>query len=272
MTPEEEVRKLNRLIRQYESVYHTAASGEQRERVGRELKRLQSYLEKILAVTMIDPEAIREPPPLDDEISLYPILSRLSASAEGEEDDLPAPEVEQGPQPPGELEIARITLYCDFFEKEFLPFLTERRLKLDFKFSMERDSFYRRFQDLKRKITDYHEECARLRQKGLTRPVEVEVRKRAFKLIRIIEVEASRLFRAVNRFSAELLEDAQGDGVKCLNGDQPTAFEKIEGKRHLEGHAVSMALEELSDLSGEIVDFLNVPEIESQENDRADRH
>ncbi len=270
MTPEEEVRKLNKLIRQYESVYRTASTEDQRDRVGKELKKLQTYRARILAVNVIDPEALEDSGEETDDLASFPILARLASQPRSP--SMPRGAIEVLPPPPGEAEVSRLELYAGFFEKEFLPFLTEIRLKLDFKFSMERDSFYHRFQDLKRKMADYRDECGRLAEESLTKQMETEIRKRAVKLIRVLTTEASRFFRAINRFATELADDAGADGVKCLNGAETIRFEKIEGKRHLEGQGVRDGLEQLGALAREAVDYLNVPEIESQENERADRY
>ena len=80
--------------------------------------------------------------------------------------------------------IARIILYARHFEAEYLPFLTEKQLKLDFKFSMDRDGFYRRFQGLDRKVKDFLEEHKRLEDGVFSKDMETEVRKRSFKLKR----------------------------------------------------------------------------------------
>jgi hypothetical protein len=272
MTPEEEVKKLGKLIRQYETVYRTAATVDQRERVGKELKRLQSYRDKILAVNEIDPAALVDAAENVDELAPYPILRRLEAAAAGKDMFAALVEGQDDGPPPGQQIVSRILLYCNFFEKEYLPFLTEIRLKLDFKFSMERDGFYHRFQELKRKIAGYTDDKARLDKGDISRQAEAESRKRMSKLVRYLEVEASRFFGDVRRFADELVEDSRGDGVKCLNAESLVSFEKIEGSRHLEGRSVRDALEELADVAREAVEFLNVPDLETQENDRADRY
>jgi hypothetical protein len=273
MTPEEELKKLNRLIKQYETVYRTASDGEQRERVAKELKQLRSYRDKILAVNVIDDEDLEEPPQDDDELVEYPILQMLMEERERAKAARLSTGAIEGPDnPEGEREMSNICLYTGFFEREYIPFLTEMRLKLDFKFSMERDGFYGRFQDLMRKIADYEDEARRLSQGTFTKEMELEVRKRAFKLKRILEVEASRFFRAIKRFTAHLIEDAHTDGVKCLNADEPIVFDKIEGKRLLAGKLVVNALEDLGAFADEVISYLNIPELESQENERADRY
>jgi hypothetical protein len=276
MSPEEELKKLNTLIRQYETVFRTATDEGQRGRVAKELKRLMNYREKILAVNVIDQTQAEEKPQEIDDLAEYPILKRLT------EEDLKAkaaraaearePEEDRNDLPTTQMEVTRIRLYTDHFSSEFIPFLTEMRLKLDFKFSMERDSFYGRFQDLERKIADYRDEIRRLNEGTFTKEIETDIKKRAFKLKRILEAEASRFFRAIKNFAAELVEDARADGVKCLNGEAAIVFDKIEGKRSLTGRKVSEALEEIQKYADEVISYLNIPEIESQEYERADRH
>jgi hypothetical protein len=257
MTPEEELKRLNKLIRQYETVYRTTPDAGQRERAARQLKEMRSYRAKILAVNVIDREKIEEPAENRDELAPFPILKALEEADTSDIEDQ---------------EIARIILYVRHFQAEYLPFLTEKQLKLDFKFSMDRDGFYRRFQELDRKIVDFLDERRRLDEGLFSKDMETEVRKRGFKLKRLIAVEASRFFRSIERFAKELVEDANGDGVKCLNGEREIAFDEIEGKKSLEGKTVLEALGELGALAAEVVAFLNIPEIETQENERADRH
>lgn len=258
MTPEEELRKLNRLIRQYETVYRTTADAEQRDRAGRELKELKSYRGKILAVNEIDRGKLAEPSAADDALAEYPVLAGLAAA------DTEAWE--------GDQEVRHIALYLGHFEREFLPLLTETRLKLDFKHSLERDGFYRRFQEVQRRLADWHEAHRRLDEGGFNRDLESEVRTRIFKLKRNLAVEANRLFRAAGRFADTLVDDARGDGVKCLNGDDAVTFDRIEGERLLAGLTVTDALLALASLAEEVTGYLRVPDVDDRENDRADRY
>jgi hypothetical protein len=258
MTPEEELRRLNRLIRQYQTVYRTTADADQRDRAGHELKELKSYRDKILAVNVIDRGKLDEPSAVVDALEDYPVLSGLVAADTGTWE--------------GDQEVRHIALYLGHFEHEFLPLLTETRLKLDFKHSLERDGFYRRFQEVQRRAQDWHEAHRRLDEGGFNRDLESEVRTRIFKLKRNLAVEANRLFRSAERFAGVLVEDAGGDGVKCLNGDATVAFDRIEGDRLLAGRSITEALQALQAFAGEVAGYLRIPEVEDQENDRADRY
>ena len=136
---------------------------------------------------------------------------------------------------------------------------------------MERDGFYRRFQEVQRRLDDWRDAHRRLDEGGFNRDLENEIRTRSFKLKRILAVETSRFFRVMQRFTEELAEDATGDGVKCLNADAEIGFDRIEGDRLLAGRTVLDGLETLGGLSTEVVAYLHIPDVESQENDRADR-
>lgn len=258
MTPEEELRRLNRLIHQYETVYRTTTDADQRDRAGRELKELKSYRNKILAVNEIDRSKLAEPSTAADALSDFPVLADLVAA------DTVAWE--------GDQEVRHIALYLGHFEREFLPLLTETRLKLDFKHSLERDGFYRRYQEVQRRLEDWHEAHRRLEEGGFNRDLESEVRTRIFKLKRNLAVEASRLFRSAVHFADTLVDDARGDGVKCLNGDEKVVFERIEGDRLLAGLDVTDALQALAGFAAEVAGYLRIPDVEDQENDRADRY
>jgi len=264
MTPEEELKRLNKLIRQYEAVARTAPDADQRERVQRQLREFQDFREKILAVNVIDERALEEHAPAEESLDQYPVLDKLVSK--------------NSTLPPGnriatlaakdtlptslQNEMFHLTLYAGYFEQEFLPFLTEKQLKLDLKFSMDRDAFYNSFESLQRKIADYRDAHKRIAEGMVSRDVELEVRKRALKLTRMVEVEAAKFFRAVARFCNGLVEDAHGGGVKCRNCDGQVAFDTTEADRMLQGRKVIDVLAELKAVAAEAVGYLNIPEID----------
>ncbi len=267
MTPEEELARLNRVIHQYESVFKTTTDSEQRRRVVKQLKDLKDYREKLVAVNVLDAKAEEQAEETSDDLAQFPFLRTLVAREADLQPRLRVPHFwarEQEPTP-AQREIFHLMLHMRWFREEFLPFLTEKRLKLDFKFSLDRDGFYARFQDVERKLEDFREEVTRLGEGVAGREMELEVRKRMSKLTRQIEADASKLFQAVKVFARELVEDADGEGVKCLNGAERIAFDSIEGTRVLEGRTVRGALDELARLASEVEEYLNVPDIESQE-------
>ncbi len=273
MTAEEELKRLNRLLAQYQTVYRTTPDPVQRERAERQLRQLRSYREKLLAVLVVE-DTEEQQAEAEDDLADFPLLAGLRAEnlALPFAQAVPSFSAKDVPPTASQEEIYNLCLYVRRFEREFLPFLSERQLKLDFKFSMDRDAFYGALQALQRRVVDYRDESVRLAQGTGTRDMETETRKRAVKVARLVAVEGARFFRSLERFADELVEDADAEGVKCLNGDHEIAFDSLEGQRALQGLSVREALAELGLLAAEAVAYLNVPAIEIQENRRADRH
>ena len=274
MTPAEEVTRLNKLIRQYETVFRTTPDASQRERVQRQLKELRDYRDKILAVNVIEDQELEDERAEEDPFSRAPLLRAIAernASLPPAEAVAPFAEPDTTPSA-SQLEMFHLALYLRFFEREYLPFLTEKQLKLDFKYSLDRDAFYSAFQAMGRKMAEYGQENRRILEAPGTREVELKIRERTVKLTRLVQSEAARFFRAVRGFCQDLEDDAHGDMVKCLNCNGVIAFDAIEGTRALQGRTVGGALRDLRMFAEEAVAYLNAPEIEGQESGRADRY
>jgi hypothetical protein len=143
--------------------------------------------------------------------------------------------------------------------------LSETRLKLDFKHSLERDSFYHRFENLRRLLEDQREDARRM-EEYLGQKHEEEMRMRSFKKSRNLIMESDKFFRNLQRFSGGLAEDIAASGSICLNPRDLLRFDRLGGRRLLEGLSVEKALVSLAEFSTEVSRFLNVPQIESQES------
>jgi hypothetical protein len=261
LNPEEELKKLDRLIHQYEIVSRTTSNKEQRARVEKQVLQLRSYRQKILDVNIIEPEVPRQTEAfadfkhlrrLLDAESHRPPLERLATLAGADVEPTAAQE-----------EIFNLMIYLRFFQGEFLPFLTEKRLKLDYKFSLERDGFYGNYKELERALDQFRREDARISNGAVRREMEPDILKRIVTLKRRIKSETAGLFRTIHAFCEELMEDADGDMVKCLNGSEAIVFDDIEGRRLLSGMKVSNALAVLEGFAVELVAYLNVPDTDS---------
>jgi len=157
MTPEEELARLNRVIHQYETVLLTTSDSEQRQRVQKQLRELRKHREQILAVNIIDQKTVHGVEE-SDTLADLPFLQRLAAR---EKDLRPAQRLgllwsHEATATPAQQEIYNLMLYMRWFRDEYLPFLTEKRLKLDYKYSLDRDAFYAKFQDVERKLDRTH--------------------------------------------------------------------------------------------------------------------
>jgi hypothetical protein len=259
MTPEEELKRLNRVIRQFECVYKTTKDAMQKRRVTDELKKLKSYRDQLESFHELDPEAVEDPSE-PDEIAGLVYLRLILASQEGKR---PAKELSQ--EAYGSQELHHLALYLAFFEKEFLALLSETKLKLDFKHSLERDSFYHRFENLRRLFQDLRDDNSSV-DAYLGHKHEEDMRRRSFKKRRNVVVEADKFLRSLMHFTGALLEEIQTQGSVCLNRDETLHFDRLEGDRYLEGVVVHEALAQLDNFAAEVIGYLNVPQIESQES------
>jgi hypothetical protein len=247
--PIQELRQINKAIRQYEVVLKTSTNAGQKQRVKRELIKLKTYREKLQHVFSIIDE--QEEPQNEDEFKHFPFLNQiLSLFNEKYIDD-------------SEINSVCRILYC--FENEFLPVLTERKIKLDFKYSLERDSFYNLYQDLSKRVDDFEEQLIIIEQGKYTEGTLLDIKNRLLKRRRILLIETDRFFQKIKKFSDELNNNIEKNGSECLNKDDTISFEFIEGERYLEGYSVQSALQMLNTYAREVIVYLNLPEIIVQE-------
>jgi hypothetical protein len=259
MTPEEELKSLNRAIRQFESVFKSTKDPSQRARVTEELKKLKTYRDKLQTFHEFDDSVMEEQAAVDEWEGLTylkTILERIGKKSKEKK--------ESYDDVFDDRELYYLHLYLNFFEEDFLTILSETKLKLDFKHSLERDSFYHRFENLRRLFDNVHEDSSTV---GLYtgQQHEEDMRKRSFKKKRNVIVEADKFLRSVIHFSSTLVTDIEAGGLICLNADDTLHFDRIEGKRFFEGRKVHEALVELQAFAKEVIEFLNVPQIESRE-------
>lgn len=252
MKPEEELKRLNRIIRQFESVQKSTTDPSQKDRVSKQLKKLKTYREKVETFHVINEDQVNEIIEYD-EFQNFPFLKGFVERDEGNNEE----------QQFVDQEVYHLSLYLSFFEWEFLTLLSETKLKLDFKHSLERDSFYHRFEKIRRQMRDFEDDTLTIDQ--YEGKHEEDMRKRSFKLKRNLNLEADRFFKHLIKFTSELSKDIEIEGLKCVNSQEKIEFDKIEGSRYLEGVRVAEALIELNAFSQELVSYLNVPRIELQE-------
>ncbi|HEQ72556.1 MAG TPA: hypothetical protein ENN69_08710 [Spirochaetia bacterium] len=247
--PLDELKQINKAIKQYEVVLKTTRDPMQKQRVSKELSKLKNYREKFEHVYSIVEE--ESDPGEWNEFDGFRFLSQnvtLDDETEGRD-----------------REVIAIRGIIRFFEKEFLAFLTERKLKLDFKYSLERDSFYHLFQDLMKRIMDFEDEVKIINEGKYTEKALSEIKNRRLRKRRVLIIETDRLFRRCRHFTREIITDIEKGGVSCLNHEDTLHFERLEGIRFLEGMTVHDALLALDTFAGEIIAYLNLPEIVVQE-------
>ncbi|MBN2441028.1 MAG: hypothetical protein JXJ04_06770 [Spirochaetales bacterium] len=248
INPQKEIQKLTSAIKQYTLILKTTVDPHQQARARKKLKELQAYKNRLIATFEFDEKMQGD----DGEEKHYEendFISRIKAKYPG--------------KPNYDEEVYELNLYLDFFYTEFLAIFSERKMKLDFKFSLDRDNFHQNYLGVKSRLDDYMQEHSRIKDGLLNKEVELEMKRRIVKIKRNLFIETYRFFKLVQNFANELILDLETQGLKCLNGDQVISFEFIEEKRFLEGYTVKEALDELLVFSKEVTDFLNIPDFES---------
>jgi hypothetical protein len=161
-----------------------------------------------------------------------------------------------------ERDVQAVFLYTQYFDDEFLGMLTERKLKLDVKFSLERDTFYNLFSNLARRRDDYLVEAERIRTGEYSKSYEEDILKRLVEMRHNLFIECDRFFRRLGRFAHDLVEDMSGDGILCQNADDELEYTSIDRENVLRGRTVKQGVTMLAELCDEIVDYLDIPDFQ----------
>jgi hypothetical protein len=247
--PLDELKQINKAIKQYEVVLKTTKDSYQKQRVRKELAKLKDYREKFEHVySIIDDENEED---VISEFEGYEFLSRhLSIDLDSSVHDR---------------EVNGILAILHFFEQEFVTVLTEKKMKLDFKYALERDSFYHLFQELMKRIHDFEDEIKIINDGKYKDNALTDIKNRRLRKRRVLIIETDKLFRRCRHFTGEILKDIDKSGVACRNPEAEVHFEDLEGTRFLEGKTVHEALTVLDEFAGEVLSYFNLTEIVVQE-------
>ncbi len=161
-------------------------------------------------------------------------------------------------------DILGMLVYLQYFDEEFLGFLSPRKLKLDVKYSMVRDTFYNSFSQLRRNVDGYREESERIGSGSYTKKYETDILKRMVEMRHSGLVEADRFFRRLRQFAGDLVDDLAGRRILCQNGGETLEFSTMDREAALRGLTVQEALQQLFDLADEAVAFMNVPDFRTR--------
>lgn len=161
-----------------------------------------------------------------------------------------------------EHEIQALLLYLRYFEDEFIGLFSERKLKLDVKYSVERDGFYHQFSQLSRRVANYCDEALRIQDGNYSKNYEQDMLKRMVEMRHAVVIESNTFFGRVHRFSGELIDDLDGDGILCQNGESELSYTDLDRETELRGLTVRDALQLMFDTCDEILEYLDVPDFQ----------
>ena len=184
----------------------------------------------------------------------YPVLNRIHT------------EQQQMLRKSGHLErdVRATILYLHEFEQEYLGIFTSRKLRLDVKYSVERDSFYDLFHQLSRSLKNYRMEADRIAEGTYTKQYETDILKRKVEMRHALLVEVDWFFRKLRRFARELINDIAGDAVLCQNPDESLDYTNLDRERQLRGKTVAEAVVMLLELATEAVSYIDIPDFQQR--------
>lgn len=253
----QEAEKLLRLARQYEGIIRTSRNSEQLRRTKVELKKIRDQLETYFPDGLPEPGASLSTPmnpaasqrkSVEDGIQGYQVLSNIpinKASLHSEDDDVNV-----------------ISSVLSFLEKEIMPSLTDRHVKLDFSLNAERDSHYSKLENVKRQLkilTDTLDDLNRATRDDM----KLQLRQMKERYTRHFLHEAGMLIKTILGFWSKIDEDNQRGGNRCLNKDEEISYDrKFEEASFFEGKTVSQAIAMSVTLLQETLDFVAIPDLD----------
>jgi hypothetical protein len=163
-----------------------------------------------------------------------------------------------------ERDVRASILYVHYFEQEFLGLFTSRKLRLDVKFSVERDSFYDQYYQISRSLKNYQIEADRIADGTYAKQYEAEILKRKVEMRHALLVEIDWFFRKLKRFANELAKDIAGDGLLCQNPDDELDYSDLDRERLLRGKTVGAAVQSLYEYAAEAVTYVDVPDFQQR--------
>ncbi len=155
-------------------------------------------------------------------------------------------------------------LYLRYFEREFLGIFTSRKMRLDVKYSVERDTFYDIYHQVERNVANYRTEADRIAEGTYAKQYETDVLKRKVEMRHAVLIELDWFFRRLRRFSKELIADTAAEGVLCQNPHDTLEYDRVDREQVLRAKTVQEALMILYEFANEAVDYVDIPEFQQR--------
>jgi hypothetical protein len=236
------------ILKQLEGVYKTSTDLDQRKRVAKEIrivKRTISNLQSILSLQQ--KYGLSQDQQEEEGEDAFKLLNRITVTKFVNESR--------------DTEMDAIVSYVDFYEKNYLPVLSEYYIKLDYNNSMKRDIFYPRYMELKKILNEYMYEVEVQIREEFTKIAVYKDKSLVYKLRQQYLMGLDRYSRDLRSFIVGILDDYSSGGSSVLNPLEFVSMSEFEVDRKLDGYTVINALIEVRTFSDEIIRFLAIPNI-----------
>lgn len=252
--PNEEYRNLIKTLKDLYILLKITHKPETRSEIQRKIRKLEAKkieLTTIFSFDDIEEENEAESTAADSSEQDFPILDSAGQRFKHEVSIRDCPDSDFKP----------LLLYMRYFETELLGILSVRKLKLDVKFSIQRDNYYNRFSQINRSLQGHLKEQWRIEVADYSKAYEEELLKRRIETKHQLLFELHNFFDNLFDFAQTLEEDMEGAQILCLNHDAPLEYSKIDSETVLRGKKVSDAVTHLKNFSAEFLEYLNMPDI-----------
>ena len=234
------------ILKQLEGVYKTSTDIDQRRRVAREIRDVKRSISNLQSILSLQQKygLTQEQQELEGD-EAFKLLSRIMV-AKFISDSRDA-------------EMDALVSYVDYYEKNYLPVLSEYYVKLDYNNSMKRDVFYPRFMEMKKMLNEYMYEVEVQVREEFTSIAVHKDKSLVYKLRQQYLMGLDKYFRDLRSFLDELMADHATGGSSVLNPLDFVSMSEFEVDRKMDGYTVINALMEIQTFSDEIIRFLAIP-------------
>ncbi len=236
------------LLKQLEGVYKTSINSAQKKRVLREIRDIKITLRNLKTVLDFHRglEGAGEEHPGGEE-RIFSILSIIK--------------VRKFSELSRDKEIDAVISYADFFEKNYLPILSEYYIKLDYNNSLKRDTFYPRYMELKKLLKEYSYEIEVHTRTEYDSIASYKDKSNVYKIRHRYLLSLDAYFKDLKAFSETLIGNYMSGGSIIMNPLDRISLSEFENDRRLDGYTVIDALSEMYSFYDEFTRFLGMPKI-----------
>jgi hypothetical protein len=236
------------VLKQLEGVYKTSTDLNQRKRVAKEIRDVKRSISNLQSILSLQQKyGLSQDLQETEGEDAFKLLNRIT--------------VTKFVNDSRDTEMDAIVSYVDFYEKNYLPVLSEYYIKLDYNNSMKRDIFYPRYMELKKIMNEYIYEVEVQIREEFTKIAVYKDKSLVYKLRQQYLMGLDRYNRDLRSFIDEILDDYSSGGSSVLNPLEFVSMSEFEVDRKLDGYTVINALLEVRTFSDEIIRFLAIPNI-----------
>jgi hypothetical protein len=234
------------ILKQLEGVYKTSTDIDQRKRVAREIRDVKRSINNLQSILSLQHKYGLTQVQLELEgDEAFKLLSRIMV-AKFINDSRDA-------------EMDALVSYVDYYEKNYLPVLSEYYIKLDYNNSMKRDVFYPRYMEMKKMLNEYMYEVEVQVREEFTSIAVHKDKSLVYKLRQQYLMGLDKYFKDLRLFLDELMADHASGGSSVLNPLDFVSMSEFEIDRKMDGYTVINALIEIQTFCDEIIRFLAIP-------------